>query len=332
LQKNLLLIYQNLYFPYSLKFHLRSVYNLLIRKQIRDILRVIGKPPDLIWSFDLGNSFPLRLFSAPVFKVFHPVDEPGDRYALQSCETADLLLSVTHEIIGKYASYGIPSFFINHGLADEFLERRDYSGNSNQLQVGISGNFLRPDLDRKTLLEIAALNPDILFNFYGSFAASHSNIGAADDEPAIRFIRDLQELKNVKFHGVLKTEALSAALNRMDILLICYDMDLDQSKGTNYHKVMEYLSTGKVIVSNNITTYKEYPEMIRMVPERDNNRNLPVLFKDTVDHLEKFNSAELMNKRRTFAENNSYKNQLERIEQIIDGLQISDFKNKNIRQ
>ena len=327
LDKNLFLIYQKLYFPYRLKFHARPVYNLLIRKQISDIIKTIGRPLDLIWSFDLGNLFPLRLFKGPAFKVFHPVDEPGDKFALQSGESANLLLSVTDEIIGKYASYGIPSFFINHGLADEFLNGQDNEKSSGQVKAGLSGNFLRPDLDRKILLEIVEGNPDVEFNFYGIYSAAQSNIGADEDAAGRVFIRSLQGFKNVKFHGVLKTAELSHALNGMDLLLICYDMELDQSKGTNYHKVMEYLSTGKVIVSNNITTYNKYPDLVRMVGERDNNRNLPALFKETVSQLDKYNSVARSNERKAFARDNSYKKQLDRIGQIMSGLQNSNSKN-----
>jgi len=327
LDKNLFLIYQKLYFPYKLKFHSRPLYNLFIRKQIRDILRTIGRPLDLIWSFDLGNLFPLRLFKGSALKVFHPVDEPRDRFALQSCESANLLISVTDEIIGKYASYGIPSFFVNHGLADEFLNGEDNYETSGQVKAGLSGNFLRPDLDRKILLEIVEENPDVEFNFFGIYSAGQSNIGADENEAGRIFIRTLQGFKNVKFHGVLKTAELSRALNAMDLLLICYDMELDQSKGTNYHKVMEYLSTGKVIVSNNITTYSKYPDLIRMVGERNNNRNLPALFKETVSQLDKYNSEARSSERKSFARDNSYKKQLDRIGQIMNGLQNLNFKN-----
>jgi hypothetical protein len=67
----------------------------------------------------------------------------------------------------------------------------------------------------------------------------------------------------------------------MDAFLICYDIEKDQSGGTNYHKIMEYMCTGKVIIGNNITTYKNKPELVQMVNERDNNRELPALF----DHV-----------------------------------------------
>ena len=114
--------------------------------------------------------------------------------------------------------------------------------------------------------------------------------------------------------GVVRTEQLAAELIKMDALMICYDINLDQSRGTNYHKVMEYLSTGKVTISNNITTYKEYPDLICMVQERTNNKFLPELFKKTMGNLDWWNSDELQTKRRQFALDNTYTKQLERIE------------------
>jgi hypothetical protein len=118
---------------------------------------------------------------------------------------------------------------------------------------------------------------------------------------------------------VLKTADLARELNAMDILLICYDIKKDQSRGTNYHKVMEYLSTGKVIVSNNITTYKDQPMLVRMPAERNSNRLLPQLFKETVLQLDTFNSPEYAEKRISFARENAYGTQIKEIERLIEG-------------
>ncbi len=321
---NLHIIHQKLYFPYKLKFHARWLYNPLVKKQIKDILRIIPDEVGMIWSFDLGNLFPLRFFDNKIFKVFHPVDEPRDVNAFLAGSEAGILFSVTKEIIEKYKEFGIPSFFINHGLAEEFINKKEQPVTShNPINVGLSGNFLRPDLDRKILLQIVHENPGVLFHFFGIHAITQSNIGAAVDTDTHLFISRLVENGNVKMHGVLNTVDLASALNRMDALLNCYDMHLDQSKGTNYHKVMEYLSTGKVIISNNITTYQEYPELIRMTESRENNMVLHALFRDTITHLEKWNSPDLVNERKNFARNNTYRKQLDRIEQhIIDVIKI----------
>ncbi len=317
-QPGLFIIHQQLYFPYKLKFHSRGTYNLLIKKQIRDILRAIHKPIDILWSFDIGNLFPLSFFDKKIFKIFHPVDEPPDSHAISAALDSDVLFSVTREIIEKYAAFKIPSQFINHGLSEDFLENDFHQSEpEHPVNVALTGNFLRPDLDRNILLQIIRENSEVHFHFYGSYKSTDSNIGASEGLDTEQFIKELMGFGHVKMHGVFKTKELAIAMNRMDALLICYDMQLDQSKGTNYHKVMEYLSTGKVIISNNITTYKEYPEMIRMNESRHDNKALPALFRDTIINLPIWNSDELMRKRKSFAVNNTYRHQLERIGNFI---------------
>jgi hypothetical protein len=321
LHANLFLIDQKLFFPYNLKFHSRRLYNILIKKQIWDILRELGRPVDIVWSFDLGNLFPLSFFDKKIYKVFHPVDEPGDPNAIFAGSGADILFSVTKEIMEKYHAFGIPSYFINHGLADEFIpEEKASLSTKKPISIGMSGNLLRPDLDRKILLQIIRENPEAIFHFFGSYSASQSNIGAATGREAEHFIETLKSIPQVVLHGVLKTDELAEELNGMDALLICYDMQLDQSKGTNYHKVMEYLSTGKVVISNNITTYREYPALVRMIAERSDNETLPALFKETIGNLDKWNAFAFVNERKSFARDNTYRKQLDRIDQHIADL------------
>src|SRR5450432_367385 len=317
---NLSIIDQELYFPYLLKFHARKMYNRLVKKQIRDILKTVGRRVDILWSFDLGNLFPISYFPGEIYKIFHPVDEPGDQHAIVAASGASILFSVTNEIRDKYVAYPVPSFFINHGLADEFISEPPVPFVKGKLiQVGISGNLLRQDLDRETLLQIIEESPELTFNFYGSYVVGDSNIGAGTDAATNTFIEKLKSSSQVVLHGVLKTSDLARRLNGMDLFLICYDIEKDQSRGTNYHKVMEYISTGKVIVSNNITTYKDQPVLVRMPPERTSNRSLPALFKDTVAHLDKWNSPDYAEQRILFAQQNSYERQLHEINRLISG-------------
>jgi len=321
---NLLIVDQKLYFPYLLKFHARSIYNILIKKQIRDISKAIAHPVDILWSFDLGNLFPIKYFPPKILKIFHPVDEPGDQQAIVAASGADILFSVTQEILDKYAGFNIPSYLINHGLADEFIMEQPVAFFSRKtIQVGISGNLLRRDLDREILIKIIEQNPELIFNFYGSYIDSDSNISGRIDNETNHFIEKLKSFGQVKLHGVLETADLAKELKRMDMLLICYDIEKDQSKGTNYHKVMEYLSTGKVIVSNNITTYKDQPNLVRMPSERTTNQLLPELFKETASNLENFNRPEYAQLRISFALENSYGKQLRIIDKSVERVVIN---------
>ena len=312
-------IHHTLWFPYNIKFHLIPVFHLLMKGHIKKILKSISKPVDIVWSFDLGHLYPFKFFPDSCKKIFHPVDEPVNETAIAAARGAGIIFSVTQEILEKYKGYKIPMHFINHGLSDEFLKApvndvKNYEG----ISIGISGNLLRPDIDRPTLLQIIDENPQVVFNFWGSYAIADANISGATDAQTMDFIAQLKDSNNVSLHGALGTADLAKKFQQVDIFLICYDVKLDQSKGTNYHKVIEYLSTGKTIVSNNITTYKNRNDLVTMVNERDNNNALPALFKKVARQLTVYNDTLLQKKRIAFAKDNSYINQIGRIKKIFD--------------
>ena len=345
---NLWFIRHDLNFPYKLKFHALPLFHALMHFQARRILRAIGRPIDIVWSFDLGYQYPFRFFGKSL-KVFHPVDEPLTTAAIRSATGADVLFAVTREIVAKYHRFDIPRHFINHGVSNEFFEKahsdepvdalseqlpagdREDAGDAvpdtanapagpRKVRIGFSGNLLRPDIDRETFLKIVSDNPRILFECWGSYKLGQSNIGGAADEATAAFAAALLAQPNILLHGPVPSERLAKEIHRMDGFIICYDIHKDQSRGTNYHKVMEYLSTGKVIVSNNVTTYKDRPDLIQMVAERDDNRRLPALFSEVVANLAEYNSPEARNRRIAFARENTYPKQLDRIAAILEGI------------
>lgn len=317
--KGLHLVTHKLYFPYNLKFHAPQLFHWLMKRQIKKIRNAIGSTIDIVWSFDLNNMYQLNEIGKQSIKIFHPVDEPLNETAILAGNGADIVFSVTREILQKYAHLKRPMHFINHGVADNFLVSKGISSEAQSpLHVGFSGNLIRKDIDRKVLLKIVQENPDVFFEFWGSYSSKDSNIGGNSDGQTANFISALRELSNVILHGPVATDVLAKAIHNMDAFLICYDVKKDQSKGTNYHKIMEYLSTGKVIVSNNVTTYNDQPHLLRMISSRETNSELPALFSNTIKNLKQFNSPELQQERIQFAINNTYSQQLDRISGILE--------------
>jgi len=315
---NLFLIRHKLWFPYILKFHALPLFHAGMKWHAGSILKAIGETVDIVWSFDLGNLYPMRFFHKVPRKIFHPVDEPLNTVAIESARGADIIFSVTREILEKYRSFDVPRIFVNHGVTDEFLSSRNGSYEpGNPVRVGLSGNLVRPDIDRQTLLQIIRENSGVMFECWGSYSYSQSNISGSDDEATGEFIAALQSCPNVVLHGAVATGELARQMSLMDAFLICYDINKDQSRGTNYHKIMEYLSTGKVIISNNVTTYKDTPALLQMTEERDNNDQLPSLFKKVIAELQTHNSLANQEARIAFARDNSYSKQLERIAGFI---------------
>jgi hypothetical protein len=323
-QDNLFLIDHRLSFSYNIKFHFIGLFHLLMRSHVKKILRKIGRPVDIVWSFDLGHLYPFSHFPAASYKLFHPVDEPLNKTAIDSAGGARAILSVTKEILEKYHAFDVPKHFINHGVTGDFLEAFDIDPMpGNPVRVGFSGNLLREDIDRTTFLQLIGEHPAVIFECWGSYQPGQSNIGGGSGTETANFVGELQRKPNVVLHGVVDTKTLAKELLRMDAFLICYDINKDQSKGTNYHKVMEFLSRGKVIISNNITTYADEPDLIRMTRSREGNGELPALFRETLAGLASFNATPLQQRRIQYARQNSYMRQIERItgEIIKKGLQ-----------
>ena len=156
---HLFLIEHRLFFPYRLKFRALPLFHWLMKFHVSHLLKKINRPVDIVWSFDLGNLYPLHFFGKQPYKIFHPVDEPLHAPAIEAARGAEIIFSVTKEILEKYNQFKVPRHFINHGVSDEFLiadKPENSAGVSTR--IGFSGNLLRPDIDRNTLLTIVKEN------------------------------------------------------------------------------------------------------------------------------------------------------------------------------
>jgi hypothetical protein len=248
---------QSISFPYNVKFHLQIVYSFLMRYHIRSLEREFG-PFDLVWSYDLNDSIPLRFFSSGIKKIFFAADWPQSQSFVRASEGADLIVSVAKEILELYLPEGDAGrLLLQHGVAPCFIEaaKLPFNPSSDRIKVGMTGNLLRPDIDRVVLLQIISTHHSIDFELYGPFSSGQSNLGCDFDEETELFIEKLRSNTNVTLHGVVTPEELAMELREIDVFLICYDASRDQSKATNYHKVTEFLAYGRPIIANRISAH-----------------------------------------------------------------------------
>lgn len=313
----LFVINHRFFYPYILKYKAKKLHTFLLKFHLKNVLKETDCKLDIVWSFDISNTIPLSVFSDSLLKVFMPVDEPNDFSNLNAAKSANAIFSVTQEILDKYNAYDIPKKFINHGVSEMFLTKEIDTVVNYPINIGLSGNFLRSDIDWPVLLEIITQNKNIFFNFYGAVDKNNANL-IADNYLVVDSALDrLAKMQNVKLHGVLEKKLLATELKGMDGFLICYDIDKDPSSATNYHKVLEYLATGKVVVSNNITTYFKMPDLICMPKER-NNTNLAKLFSYVVNNIDTYNSIENQRKRIDYASSHTYAGNINKVEQFIN--------------
>jgi glycosyltransferase involved in cell wall biosynthesis len=298
------LLNQQLNIPYNLKFHAKGCYDWFIKRHIRKLEKTVG-PFDLVWSFDLTNAMPLKFFSASSKKIFFAADWPPNMDAVDAATSANTLVSVAQEILDQYPNNSqTKKLLIDHGVAECFIEegKKPFVKADDQIRIGMSGNFLRPDIDRPVLLDIIQTHTDLIFECFGAYESKKSNLGGSSDLETEQFLDVLNQAPNVLLHGMVSPEVLAKELRRMDAFLICYDLEKDQSKGTNYHKVMEYLAFGRPIVSSYVSTYLDNP--LVMMPKNKLDKTELNIY---ISQLMLFNSENEI-----FSNKNikSYKNQL----------------------
>jgi hypothetical protein len=301
----------SLIFSRYLKFHIPFLHNVLIYIQRWMLLQKLENP-DLIISFDLTNNFPLRGLKCK--KIFFAADEPRKKQNFCSANKADLIVSVSQHIIDLYDRlYPVTKkMLINHGLSEDFLNiPNDLSHKYNGINVGLSGNFLFNDIDYPILIQIINENPAVFFHFFGNCSIV-SNIGADSNNENLSYLNKIKNYKNCVFHGVLGKNKLALELNAMDAFLICYKPEKGQSSGSNSHKILEFLSTGKIIFSSNFSFYNN-SDLFVMNRDRADNSTLVNLFNEGIINLEDHNDEQKRIGRIRYAVKNTYHRNLLKI-------------------
>lgn len=309
--ENLVTVNHTLFFSNYLKFHLPFLHHILIFAQRWLLLKKIGKP-DIILSFDLTNNFPLKGLACK--KIFFAADEPRTEQNFVSARYADLIVSVSQHILDLYEKYfpETKKLLINHGLSEEFLNiPKDLTKKYNGINIGLSGNFLFNDIDYPILIQIVEENLEVKFHFYGNHSTA-SNIGADSSKVNLNYLEQIKLYTNCTFHGVLGKRELALELNQMDAFLICYDPQKGQSSGSNSHKILEFLSTGKVIFSSHFSYY-DGTDLFVMNNSRVDNTLLIKLFHDGIYSLNEINNSYRQDYRKSFSQENSYDQNLVKI-------------------
>lgn len=297
--------------PQLFRFHFYKIYQMYIKSVMRKLCKKINAI-DVVWSFEHIKYPGIEVFNAKI-NIYHPVDQFTEDRALEFARKNDIVFSCSYDILEKLKNCGVPFYFINHGLSNFFLNVQNVNpSNNSKIKIGFAGNVDIPQIDFKTFEVLVDEHPELVFYFYGKTEYEWTTPSYIKD-----FIDKIRSKSNCKLAGVLHPSELAIEINKMDVLLLCYDMN-KMNKGNNSHKIMEYFSTGKVIVSNHFAMYHNLG-LIEMMNDK-NNELLPELFNKVINNIKYYNSAELRKKRIEFALDNTYVKQIERIEQIIQKL------------
>ncbi len=285
------------FFPRRLRFHLYGLYRWLIGQDARRIAERLPSKLDIVWCFDF-NLFPdLSAFGAPL-KIFHPVDPLTQRRQVDIGQGADLIISVSKEILANFDGrrFAGRTLLVNHGLAPVFADLAQspaVTPTRKGIQAGFAGNLDRKIINLRVLKRLAGSHPDVTFNFWGPFDAA----GA--------LARTLAPLPNVRLHGPLNKAELAKAMAPMDVFLLAYVDDEAEYDRSNAHKLLEYMSTGKTILASPMHIYADDPELVRM-PANDSDEAFLAAFAKLIGDLPGLNGARVAMRRKAFAKGFTY--------------------------
>ncbi len=286
----------------------------LQRSQARKIKELCGGAFDIVWTFDPYFIQALSSFGDHALKIYHPVDlHHNRRLEGQCCRQADIIFSVSDLLVQRLPPGDTPRYFVNHGLAPHFLSTSppNEDGEKRRLGVGFVGNLHKQNLDHETLYKIVLQNPEADFTFLGPHGG---NLDGASRTPRESLLQPLRDRPNTEFLPAVPSSEIPDFLASMDVLLSCYLASKYPVELSNAHKLLEYLSSGRVVVSSYVDQYRNHPELIEMTLD---NSELPRVVSRVLSEIHIHNSASRSSVRQAYARRNSYPAQIERIERLV---------------
>lgn len=313
---NLKVLSFSLTMPERVKFYLPAIYRAVVIRRMKKIIRNATGTPDILIDFGCNAEFSsLRHFEGAV-KIYFPVDDKD--FIDGDMRGSSVVFSVSKNILSKFEADHKPAYFVNHGLAPEFerlaravLNFPPYVVPS-RVTIAYAGNLFSPFVDIPVFQSIIKHHPEVRFDIYGNTKYNKKSTVEKD------WFEFLQAAPNVQLKGVLSSANLAAAYENVDGFLLCYKPDYVNYHAENSHKLLEYLGAGKVLISTNVSLYDQNP-LICMSP-KDRNEDLVDIFSEVIDRIGEYNTSTLQKARAEFALDNTYKKQLERIEQLLMAL------------
>lgn len=302
-----------------LRLGVTQILDFFLNRLIKKICKKESIQFEQIWSFDPNLHGFLSRYPSE-FKIFFIADQISQKAHLRAAWNIDLVVSITSVILNKYSEVNSKKLLLNHGLNNLFLEQATKNisniATTKKIQnVGYVGNLLISFINYSVLYDIVTSNPNINFHFWGAFEVKNNNLLSIADSNILSGIEKLRKCKNVKFYGLKVQSEILESINNMDAFLMCYDIENDPNEGSNSHKILEYLSTGKVIISNRVLDYKDL-SLFPMLKDTNTN-NLVQLFDEVVNNVEFYNSEKLQYERINFALSNSYSENINKIVNVL---------------
>jgi len=315
---NLHILNHKKFFGEVLRFHYRPLYKFLLSIQLNKLLKTIQTPLDVVLSFDNTAKYPnLSIFKAKKY-IFFPVDQINMNHLSEYKTYGDFIFSISPLILDSFKSHHSKKILLNHGLGNNWVQKAEEKINnktltsSDNINVGYFGNLnFGRGLDMNTIKLVISKHTNINFHFWGN-----NQVDDNSSAEVKKWMIFLENSKNVTLYGSTAQNDLVQQIDSIDAFILCYDYRYEINKCSNSHKILEYLSTGKVVISNKMSMYNNHNDIFNMLPDFS-NKDYIHLFDNTIENIEHYNNSELQLKRKEFAMQNTYAKQVLRIEEQL---------------
>jgi hypothetical protein len=286
----------------------------LVKKEIEKLEKWINVKFDIIWNFDSSRFFNLSQIKNKL-KIAHIVDWSENFNRKLLSKTSDIGFCTSRFLEEDMKKYNPHTFNIGHGYSTSDYklneEELDQLNDKYKIKVGYVGNLSIRYIDWKLIYILLTENPAIGFYFIGPEGKSNLSGNFIIDP----HYKKVKECENAIFLGEIQSKKIPAFLKCFDILLLIYKDYISVFQLANPHKMLEYLGSGKVIVSTYTEEYKDNNGLIEMIEE---NKYLQKKFMEVLNNLNYYNSDNLKMKRIQYALQETYCEKIKRIEELLN--------------
>ncbi|MCB9194909.1 MAG: hypothetical protein H6598_01615 [Flavobacteriales bacterium] len=272
----------------------------LMSFEIRRIEKFCQGEFDVVWSFDSSRLYYLDLFGTQM-KIAHIVDHRENFYLEELVLSSDLILASSDSIIERINEFGKQASKIQHGYIESIEKTKVDLPGENKIKGIYVGNLDIVYFDWKILKRLAETRSDVDFILVGPISEDNKdkiyNWG----------------LENVRILPKIESSLIYSFLLSSDFCFQIYDVEMYPEQLQNPHKTMQYIGSGRPIFSSFTYEYSNLNLLFFYSKE-----SLETDFERFLNELSALNSEKERARRVSYALGNTYKHQIERIENLIN--------------
>jgi len=286
----------------GLRFYPPIIRRKIEKKWLEELEKISGVVIDTIWLFENSRFFDLS-FAGNRLKIYHQVDLNQTFNLKTAASTADICFCTTDLIREQLSSFNERVYKIHHGLAQRQAQVRLTEEQLEHLKrtsvkAMYIGNLEMPYLDIDLLYAVAKKFADVDFHFIGGYR----------DNGLLK--QRCSHLPNITWWGKVDSSLILSLLEMADLLLVTYKAEHWRDQASP-HKFMEYLASGKVIVSTYTDEYRDKRHLLEMV---DKSVDFLGAVEIVINSLDLCNDVEKIAARQQFAMDHTYERQLSKID------------------